>query len=201
MVGAGYFFVHKVKQAGVDTELMSTNPGLAVAKMMTALNPEVEVVRTNDAAGTITVRERKTGKEITMSFDQAKSGKITFSADDENGKTATIEIGGANSKLPSWIPMYPGATVQANISAKGDGSDGSGEGGNFSFTTQDSASKVLSFYQDKAKELGLKVNLNATSGEGGTIMAADDDGKRSLTVLAGSSSGETTANVTYASKR
>src|SRR5262245_48929391 len=119
-VGVGFFFVHKAKQAGIDSELMASNPGLAVAKMIAAVNPEIEVVRTNDAEGTLTVRDRKTGKETTITFDQAKSGKITFSAEDESGKTATIEIGGANSKLPSWIPSYPGATVQAKVTARGE---------------------------------------------------------------------------------
>src|SRR5436309_2246967 len=74
VAGAGFFFVHKVKQAGIDTELMQTNPGLAVAKMIAAVNPDIEVVRTNDSAGTITVRDKRSGKETTMSFDQAKTG-------------------------------------------------------------------------------------------------------------------------------
>jgi len=171
-----------------------------VGKMMAALNPDVDVVRTNDAAGTITFRDRRTGKEVTMTFDQARSGKFSFSAEDDRGKTATLEIGGSSSKLPSWIPAYPGTTIQSNVSATGDSNDGSGQGGNFSFTTKDSAAKVMSFYQDKARDLGLKVRLNATGGEGGTLIAGDEDGKRSLTVLVGGGSGDTTVNVTYASK-
>src|SRR6185503_5605157 len=117
---------------------------------------------------------KKTGKEVTMTFDQAKSGRVSFSAEDDNGKTATVEIGGSNVKLPSWVPSYPGATIQANITARGDSVNGTGEGGNFSFTTKDAASKVLSYYQDKAKEQGFKVNLNAATGDGGTFIASDE---------------------------
>src|ERR1041384_992449 len=63
LVGAGFFVIHKAKRAGIDPELMRTNPGLAIGKMMAAFNPDVEVVRTNDATGTITVRDRRTGQE------------------------------------------------------------------------------------------------------------------------------------------
>jgi len=200
LVGAGFFVIHKAKRAGIDPELMRTNPGLAIGKMMAAFNPDVEVVRTNDATGTITVRDRRTGKEVTMSFDQAKSGKFTFSAEDDRGKTATVEIGGSSAKLPSWIPEYPGATAQTNLAARGESSDGSGQGGNFTFTTKDSTGKVMSFYQEKARELGMTVRLNAAGGDGATLIAGDEDGRRTLTILIGSNSGDTTVNVTYASK-
>src|SRR5215468_5193572 len=39
VVGTTFFVVHKAKQAGLDTDLMSRNPGLAIAKMATAFNP------------------------------------------------------------------------------------------------------------------------------------------------------------------
>ena len=200
VVGAGFFFVHKARQAGVDRDLLRDNPGLAVSKMIAALNPDVEVVRTNDAAGTITLRDRRNGKEVTISFDQARSGKFSFSAEDDRGKTATLEFGGSSFKLPSWIPEYPGAAAQTNIAARGESNDGSGQGGNFTFTTSDPATKVMTFYQDKARDLGMKVRLNASGGDGGTLIAGDEDGRRTLTVLVGGESGHTTVNVTYASK-
>jgi hypothetical protein len=200
IAGAGFFVFQKVKQAGVDPELFQSNPGLAITRMLTAINPELDVVRTDDGSGTITIRERKTGKEVTVTFDQAKSGKISFSAEDDQGKTATIDIAGASSKLPSWVPAYPGARIQANISARGNSPDDFGEGGNFSYTTQDSPTQVMSFYQDKAKELEMKVNLNASSSAGGTLVMANDDTKRSLTIVASGASSPTTVNVTYARK-
>jgi hypothetical protein len=201
VVGAGLFFFSKARQAGVDPDLMRTNPGLAVGKMMAAFNPDVEVVRTNDAQGTITLRDRHSGKEITITFDQARSGKFTFRAEDDRGKTAMLEVGGASSRLPSWIPEYPGAVIETNIAARGESDDGAGEGGNYSFTTKDSAAQVISFYQDKGREMGWKVRLNASGGEGGTLITGDEEGRRSLTVLASrGSGGGATVNVTYTSK-
>src|SRR5450759_1653720 len=48
VAGAGFFLVHKVKQAGLDPELMRRNPGLATVKMMAALNPNIEVLSVNE---------------------------------------------------------------------------------------------------------------------------------------------------------
>ncbi len=196
VVGTGIFVVHKVRQAGLDPDLMRRNPGLAVGKLITAANPDAEVLSTDDGAGTITIRDRRTGKVVTMSFDQAKNGMFKFSAQDDNGKTATFELGGGTGKLPSWVPTYPGSTPA--FSARG--SDGSGEGGNFSYTTKDAPSQVMSFYQDKAKELGMKANVTSTTAEGGVLVVADDDSKRSLTIVVGGGSDGTTVNVTYAQK-
>jgi len=198
VVGFTFFVVHKVKEAGLDPELIQKNPGLAIGKMVTAVNPDVEVIKTDDAAGTLTIRDKKTGKVVTVTFDQAKNGQFHMSAQGDDG-TANIDIGGGAAKLPSWLPAYPGSTPQGTFSIKGDGANG--EGGTFAFTTKDPASKVLEFYQDKAKDLGMKVNLNSTTDQGGMMVASNDDDKRTLTVVVGGSSGETTVNVTYAQKR
>jgi hypothetical protein len=137
---------------------------------------------------------------MTMNFDDIRNGKIRFSGTDDNGKAATVEIGGGTSKLPSWIPEYPGSTSQATFAVKADASEG-GEGGNFTFTTRDPASKVMSFYQEKAKDMGMQVKLTTTGGEGGMIVAADDNTERSLTIIVGGNSSETTVNVTYGRKK
>lgn len=199
VIGTGYFLVHKAKQAGLDTDLMQRNPAYAAAKLMVAANPDLSEVSHDDRAGTITLRDNKTGKVTTMNFDDIKNGRIRFSGTDENGKTATVEIGGGAGKLPSWIPEYPGSTAQATFAVKADA--GEGEGGNFTFTTHDPPAKVLSFYEDKAKDLGMKVKMTTTGDQGGMIVAADENTDRSLTAIIGGSSGETTVNVTYGRKR
>jgi hypothetical protein len=202
IIGTGFFVYHKAKQAGLDPDLMRRNPGLAVGKIIAAANPDAEVMSTDDNAGTITIRDRKTGKVVTMTFDQARNGQFKFSAKDEDGKTASMEFGAAaTNKLPSWVPNYPGSTAQGTFAVRGDSNDGSGEGGNFTFTTRDGGSKVMSFYTDKAKEMGMKVNLTTTTDQGGMIVATDEDAKKSLTVIVGSSGSETTVNVTYGVKR
>ena len=202
VVGTGLFIVHKARQAGLDPELMRRNPGMAVGKLLAAANPDAEVVSTDDNAGTITMRDKKTGKVVTMTFDQAKSGGLKFTAEGEKGETATMEFGGsAANKLPSWVPKYPGATEQGTFSVRGSSNDGSGEGGNFTYTTRDPAAKVMEFYQDKAKDLGMKVDLTSHADQGGMMIVTDQDNKRSLTVVVGESAGQTTVNVTYGQKK
>jgi hypothetical protein len=200
-VGLTFFVVHKVRQAGFDPELMRRNPGLAVSKMVAAANPDVDVVHTDDSTGTITIRDKKTGKVVTMTFDQVKNGQFKMSAQGDDGKSATVEIGGGTGKLPSWVPIYPGSTAQGTFSIRGDADDGSGDGGNFTFTTKDSTSKAMSFYQDKAKAMGMKTNLTSTTEQGGMIIASDEDSKRTLTVVVGGGSGDTTVNLTYTQKK
>ncbi len=191
VVGTGYFIARKI----------SRNPAAVAARLAAMANKNVDVVSEDDGAGTITLRDRQTGKTVTMTFDQAKGGKFSLSAEGDDGKTATMEFGASSGSLPSWVPSYPGSSPQFNITARGDTNDGSGEGGNFTFTTNDTSSRVLSFYQDKAKDMGMKVNLTSTAGDAGMVVATDEDSHRSLTAIVGSDSGKTTVNVTYGAKR
>ena len=200
VVGTGIFVVHKARQAGVDPELWSRNPGAAVGKIIAATNPDVDVVRTDDRAGTVTLRDRHNGKEVTLSFDQIRNGKFRISATDEDGKVANVEVG-EGVKTPSWIPVYPGASVTPGISARGESDHGTGEGGTFVFTTQDPPRKVMSFYEDKAKELGMTAHVTMQGEDGGTLVLADEDRERSLTILVGHGSDGTTVNVTYGRKQ
>jgi len=199
VVGAGYFLVHKARQAGLDPKLLSRNPGLAISKMVAAANPDVEVLKTDDSAGTITVRNRKDGKVITLSFDEIKDGKFSMRAFDEEGKSATVEFG-AKAKLPSWVPDYPGSTPVATFSAKGDSPGERAEAGNFSFTTKDAPEKVISFYQNKLRELSMKTEFTAGSAEGSILSATDPNSSRSLHIIVGGGHDETSVNVTYGQK-
>jgi hypothetical protein len=200
MIGVSALVFHKARQAGLDTDMIRRNPAAAIARMAAMANKDVEIVNEDDRTGNMTLRDRRTGKTVTMSFDQMKHG-IRFSADDDNGKTAVMEFGGGTAKLPMWVPNYPGTTGQATFSVRGSDNNGDAQGGNYTFTTDDSPSKVMSFYQDKTKEAGMKVNVTASTSEGGMIVATEESNRRSLTVVVGSDSSKTTVNVTYADKR
>ena len=198
-VGAGMFFLHKARQAGLDPDLIQRNPGLAVGKMLAAVNPDVEVLSTDEGTGRITVRDKKTGKVVTMTFDDAKRGKFSFSAQGDDGKTASLEIGAGADKLPSWVPTYPGAKVEGTFAMTGD--SGEGNGGSFGFSTSDTPEKVMSFYQDQLKELGIGVKMTTHTSEGGMILGADEGEKRTLHVIVGNESGETKVQVMYGLKK
>lgn len=199
-IGVSALLFHKAHQAGLDTDLIRRNPAAAVARMAAMANRNVEIVGEDDRNGTITLRDRNTGKVVTMSFDQAKNG-IRFTADDDNGKTAELQIGGGAAKLPLWVPKYPGADEQATFAVKGSDENGAGQGGNYTFTTQDSPSQVMSFYQQKVKDLQMETKVTASTDDGGTIVATEEPGPRTLTVVVGRDAAKTTVNVTYADKR
>ncbi|MGB9459069.1 MAG: zinc ribbon domain-containing protein [Bryobacteraceae bacterium] len=194
VVGVGMFVVHKVHEAGIDPELWHRNPGLAASKMITAFNPNMEMVRINEGDNTITMRDKRTGHEWTMTFDDVQHGRFHMNMRGDNG--ASLEIGGDASKIPSWIPAYPGSKPEVAFS----GSSDQGEGGTFTFKTSDSPQDVMKFYQDKINGLGMKTNLVANTPDGGTIAASDEGGGRSLNVTVSASGGQTSVTVIYGRK-
>jgi hypothetical protein len=71
----------------------------------------------------------------------------------------------------------------------------------FSFTTPDEPSKVMQFYQEKAKDLSMKASVTANTSDGGMLVLADEDRKRSLSITVGKGSDGTNVAVTYGEKR
>ena len=194
--GVALFVVHKAREAGISADLWRRNPAAATARALALANPDIQIVSEDDGSGTVTVRDRSSGKTMTWNLDQARRGRIRITAEDEDGKNATVDIGeGSANRLPRWVPSYPGAVSKGNFAITGHGADGAG--GTFSFRTPDPARDVVSFYQDKIEAMGMKVQVNATTAQGGVITATDDDQKRTLNIVVGRSGGETTVNVTY----
>ncbi len=197
----GYFLVHKVRQAGLDPDLIQRNPGLAISKMVVAALPNAEVVKTDEGAGTITVRDKTTGKVVTMSFDDARKGKFSFQAEGPDHEKASIEVGGSETNVPSDVPVYPGAKVQGNFSVSGNGPEGQGSAAQYQFTTLDPPSKVLDYYHEKLESSGMKLALNTTTGDGGMLMTVDDARGQAITVIVGKSSEGTTISLTTRVKK
>jgi len=178
------------------------NPGLALGKIITAANPNAEVVSTDSGAKTITIRDRKTGEEVTMSFDDVKNGRFKLTGVGRHGEIGNIEIGGGAGKTPSWVPTYPGAKAMGNFTAQGDDGSGRGVGGVVTFESSDAPEKVTQFYKDKIGSMGMKIITTFDSPEGGMLIAHDDDDKRTLQVTIGKASGGgTSIGVTYGEKR
>jgi hypothetical protein len=157
------------------------NPARAVRKMITATNPNMEVVGTDDDAGTITVRDRRTGKVVTMSFDQARQGKFRISADDGDGRTAQFQLGG-EVHLPAWLPAYPGSDPRGVFSASGDSGREGGDAGAVTFHTDDSADRVFAFYEEKARGLDMTVEFNEHRRGSRTLEAKNEDHDRGFKV-------------------
>jgi hypothetical protein len=186
---------------GLAAVYVAKNPGLVMTRLITAANPDAEVLSTDTGSQTVRIRDRRTGKEVTLSFDDVKKGRFKISAMGDNGEMASVEIGGGEGRLPLWVPTYPGAKAQGNLTAKGASADGMGEGGVVTFTTPDPPSKVTEFYQAKCKDMGMSVDLSQLSDTGGMVLGADEGKQRTMHVLVAGGSGDTTITVTYGRKR
>lgn len=222
VVAGGYFVWNKAKEAGIDPALMQKNPAQAVAKMLIAANPDIELVSTDDARGLITVKDKKTGKTVTINLDQARSGRITFKGDgpDEDlsvdlkteGDSGSLEMKskegsakfgtGSVDRLPSWLPVYPDVQIVGSYSAQGK----DGESGGFHFATRDSPSKVVSFYEDALTRSGFTVNKNMLAQNGkttGGIVSAEDSAKKRTAYINAvvGDDGSTEVTVVFASKQ
>ena len=212
---AGYFIMHKAKQAGFDSGLLTTNPAYAAAKMAATMNPDVETVSTDDGSGTITVREKKTGKTTTLKFDPDKK---TMVVTDENGKEATVKVNtdgdkgsvevqsadgnmkfgaSASSQMPGWMPVYPGSSPTGTFSTQ----TKEGSQSSFTFKTHDAPAKVMSYYQDQLKSSGFSINMATNTPQGGMVMAEDSGKARSLMITASSSSDGTDVSLTAIEKK
>lgn len=219
-VVSGYFLKKGVGKLSDFAKEMESNPDSAMVKaaeVALRLNPEVDVISSDPAAGTITVREKKTGKEVTFNLEDIKAGKFSISTD---GEKASIDIdasgenggqmkvvtdqgtavfGAGSSQTPAWIPSYPGARTEgmANIEAKGEKS------GTFTLRTPDAPDVVTAFFEAKLKEAGFEVQKASMSFNGapsGTLSATIDAGKRQLSITAAAQDGETQALVAYNEK-
>ena len=219
--GIGSYVLYRtVKNAGFDSELMQKNPGLAMAKMVTAMNPDYQTVTTDDSSGTITVREKSTGKIITLRFDpekksmvivgdDGKEAKISVTGDGNNtggveiqSADGTVKFGtSAGNSAPSWVPVYPGAAAAQGVVASQTPEQNTYS---FGFKTPDSSTKVMSFYQDQLKSAGFTLNQVISSGQigQGGMMSAEDAGKKhSLVLIVAVDSGETNVSVTALEKK
>jgi len=199
LIAGGLFIGRKAKEFAAGAE---KNPALVVAKMIAAANPDIEVVAEDADAGTLTLRNKKTGETITMNAEDIKDGKISFKSskgeevtisgsakEGEQGlkiesDEGTLEFGaGASATLPDWLPAYPGAESQGTYSGEGKGKTA----GAVQFETPDSVAKVLAFFEAELKGAGFVTETTRVDRGGnlvgGTLTAKDEAGGRTVTIV------------------
>jgi hypothetical protein len=216
LVATGMFLTSKAKQAGFDADLMKKNPALATAKLLATASPDVEVVSVNEDKGTLTVREKATGKTLTMNLDDLKNGKMVFT--DDRGERVTIQSGGNGGRIsvktkdgtlesgstwtpPAWLPAYPGARVQTGANTQAAEEDA----GAAYLSTQDSPDAVLAFYEEALKKQGFEAVKQVTASDGkneiSSVTATREAGAKYVHVVATPMDGATTIYVTYTVKK
>jgi len=180
---------------------IARNPNAAFAKLVTMANPNAEVVNVDNVSKRMTIRDKRNGSEVTVSFNDLKNGRFRLSAKDDNGNVGRIEVGAGPGNLPAWLPIYPGSNVQSQLTGTGDGGKESVEGGMYTFATPNEPARVARFYQEKCRELGMTADLTMATTDGGKIAAQDEDGSRTLFVVFTGDAGRTTGSVTFKRRR
>jgi len=195
---AGFVGLRMLKNAGFDADLMKSNPALAMVKMATAVNSNLELVSSNDRTGTVTMRDKRTGKTVTYRFDSDRKvleivgddgQQVKITGDGDKGAVTvqssdgTVKFGAGANAAPAWVPVYPGSKPQATMSSRSK----DGNSNTFTFKTSDSASKVMQYFEDQLKSAGFTVSLTASGDQGGMISAEDSAKKRTVVVTIGSS--------------
>jgi hypothetical protein len=227
-IGCGAIIILCIAGLAVATFIFKTkvvdplqkNPALAAAKLAVMANPDLEVVSEDDAANTITIHDKKSGKTITWNANDIKNGKMSFTSDegsvtinptdksggvlkvtDAKGQETNVTMGsGAPSNLPSWLPNYPGADVHGVVSSQGT----EGSQATYTLSTTDTTEQVIAFYKDHLTAAGLDVKPGATVAFGGTtsmasLTAESGDKKRQVTILATADQNQhkTAAQISY----
>ncbi|HYO13719.1 MAG TPA: hypothetical protein VE685_11045 [Thermoanaerobaculia bacterium] len=216
LVMAGGLFAKK------QLDKFEKNPAVAAAELIVRANPELELVESDPEAGTLTIRNTKTGEVVTMNAEDIQEGKLTVTTKDgtssvdfsggedggsmtvtnEKGETATFSAGGsAPTGFPAWVPAYPGGAPQGMFQI-----DSQQErGASFTVQTSDAADRVLGFYKSKLEEGGFTVESSSfeTSGNvaGGTVTGTSGDQKRTVNVIVSTQEGQgAQAVVSYSEK-
>ncbi len=224
LVALGGYAIHKVKQAGFDPGLWKKNPTAAAAKIVTTMNPDVEVVSTDNDSQTITIRNKKTGKTVTIDLQDIKDGKFRFF--DEKGKESTVTLsksgnekestesgtlnikssqgnfnistGAGADKLPKWVPLYEGIAPERTIVMKAD----KGASGSYSIVVQEPVEEVADRMEKKLKNDGFTVSKNsyAMNDKKMVTISGEKGDKFSITVVITNTEEGTGMNVSFSEK-
>lgn len=208
--GAAWWGANKIKDFAENPE--------KIAELVIRANPDVEVVSTDKETGTITVRDKNTGEEMTLNLKDIQEGKIEFKSKegtmtmdgtgvkvtDEQGQTSTFSAAAGTGDLPDWVPVYPGGESQGTFATD----TPEAKAGGVTVKTTDSVDKVVKFYEDKLKADGYSVQQSTSSANGtisGAVVSGSTEGEaRTVSVMAGPSSdgsGGTEAVITFSEKK
>ncbi len=207
----------KARQMAEDFDVEG-NPALAAARMIVKLNPELEEVEVDQEAGTITVRNTRTGEEVTVDFEDLEKGRISWKAGDqevtidasggqgeevvsisgEEGEWKLTTGSGGAGDVPDWVPLYPGTEPLASHVFEGS----EGVRGTCQLETEDRVATVIDYFQEQLQQAGFKVTVNRFSSsdggeEGGVVNAEHEASGRTVVVMVGAEDGKTTASVSY----
>lgn len=214
ILGWGFF---KAKEIASE---FGDNPARAAAETIVRLNPELELVETDEEAGTITIRNERTGEQATLNFEDIAEGRFSWKTEEgeyqidaaqaaEEGSVtikgpegqARFGVAASAEDVPDWVPRYPNAT-----STRGAYSGRSAEGvtGLLTCTTDDGMGDVVAHYRSWFEGQGYAIESESStatpSGGFSSIAGEWKEGGRTVKVVAAEQDGTTQVTINYSGK-
>lgn len=211
LVGFGIF---KAKEFVSD---MEANPAKTAAEAVVRINPDLDLVETDDEKGTMTIRNNKTNEVATLNFAEIAEGRISFTTDEGEykieasgqGEEGSVTLTGPDGKaqfgasasledVPDWVPLYPDATeAQGTYRVETD----DGVTGIVAAKTGDDWKKVLEYYkkmlEDDGYEIGGETMTTTAGGSLGGVNATLESEGRTINVGVVAEGGETQITINY----
>jgi hypothetical protein len=212
-----------VKKAGDlahDMEDPNT-ASMTIAKTIVRVNPELELVDSDDDDGTLTIRNKKTGEVLTVDVSEVEEGRFSFKGEDgeevtmgmekgEDGQGAftvrdregneTFRVGaGGEENIPRWVPRYEGVEISGTMANRSGGETNGG----FAFETDDSVEDVLAFYADELEDEGMTESGRSDNSAGDSRfinVGYQGDGRTINTLVTTDGKGKTHVVVSYTEK-
>ncbi len=199
-------------------ERAEQNPALAAAEVFTSLNRDIEIVEADDEDDTVTLRNKETGEELTVTLEDIKEGKISFSTDEGEvtissdddrddgrivvqGKDGETRIGpGGADELPDWVPVFPGSKIEGTFAS----SSGDNISGAYGFNSSQQPASICRYYQEALEDDGFELHRRTMTSDGESqiiLTATDESTERQVTVAAMSGEKSTTVQVSYHGKQ
>lgn len=122
----------------------------------------------------------------------------TFTSADGKKQVHVSAAGEAPVDMPDFLPLYPGAKVQASmVNAQTPGAGGGG----LNFMTPDSPGKVIGFYRKKARAAGMTESLHSIAGPSAMLIAENKGKKTGMHVVTTKDGDQTNVQLYWSSPK
>ena len=213
-VVGGLFVFNKAKDLADE---MVEDPILASAKLLSAANPEVELVEADKDNQRVTFRNTKTGEEYTVDYDDIREGRIhlsssegTMTVDVEENEgdgerltvtsqegTTTFDTGDRAADLPGWLPVYPGSEPEGTFKSE----TPDGYAGAYTIRTEADRGELIDYFAAELERAGLEIRSRTTMPDVDMLLAVSSDEARTATVTASTEEGEVSVMVNFMEKK
>jgi hypothetical protein len=190
----GWFIKGKAEDFAAD---MEKDPARTMAELMVKTNPDVELVQTNEDDGTLTIRDKKTGEEMTLSFSEVEQGKFSVKTEDgeavfeADGEKGTMRFSGKDGEetvigegdvddVPDWVLRYKNGEHKSVFSTK----TKEQSGWSLMTKTTDKPKDVVDWFEKKLEADGFKIEAKTTMQGVAMVSASDEKARRTVSVTA-----------------